>query len=84
MLITCSQHFSNYLMNKLLINMNFKIIERVYIVALLIFRVNAVSILSTPEQVYSHIYVYSLQRKWHYDFLKTYIPSISNFMHGML
>ena len=33
--------------------MNFKIIERVYIVALLIFRVNFVSILSTLEQVYS-------------------------------
>ena len=60
MLITCSQHFSNYLMNKLLININFKIIERVYIVALLISRVNVVSILSTLEQVYSHIYINSL------------------------
>ena len=30
MLITCSQHFSNYLMNKLLMTKNFKIIERVY------------------------------------------------------
>ena len=62
MLITCSQHFSNYLINKLSMNINFKIIERVYIVTLLIFRVNVVSILSTLEQVYSHIYFYSL--KW--------------------
>ena len=43
MLITCSQHISNLMMNKLLININFKIIERVYIVALLILRVNVVS-----------------------------------------
>ena len=49
MLITCSQHFSNYLMIKLLIYMNFKIIERVFIVALLIFKVNVVSILSMFE-----------------------------------
>ena len=60
MLITYSEHFTNYLMNKLLININFKFIERVYIVALLIARGNVVSILSTLEQVYSHIYVYSL------------------------
>ena len=56
---------------KLLMNINFKIIERVSIVALLIFRVNLVSILSTLEQVYSHIYLYSFQRKWNYDFLET-------------
>ena len=69
MLIICSQHFLNTLIYKLLININFKIIERVYIVALLILKVNVVSILNTLEQVYSHIYVYSLQRKWNYDFL---------------
>ena len=70
MLITCSQqspnnqtNFSNYLINKLLINENSMIIQRLYVVALVIFRVNVVSILSMLEQVYAHVYIYSLQIK---------------------
>ena len=56
------------MIKKLLMIINFKIIERVFIVALLIFRVNVMSILRTLEQVYSNIYVYSVLGKRNNDF----------------
>ena len=68
----------------------FRLVKKIMVISasnekfIVIFRVNVVSILSTLEQVYSHIYVYSLQRKWNYEFLKTSISIISNFNHGLL
>ena len=55
-----------------MLNINSKIIERVYIFALPIFSVNVVSILSTFEEVFSHMFLCSIKKKWNYDCLKDF------------
>ena len=40
--------------------------------------------LSTQEQVYSHIYVYSFQMEWNYEFYQDWISNISKSLKGLL
>ena len=75
--------FSEKWIGRKLVNIMPKIIERVYIVKLLISRVNVVSIYSTLEQVWSHIYISSLQSKWIYDFYRNSICNMFKFTKGL-
>ena len=70
-----------YLMNKLFLSINWKIIKRIYIVVLLIIRVNIVSVLSTLEKLYSHFSFIPLKGNEIMIYSKTLISINLKFIH---